>query len=82
MTEPLLLSVVETARLMGLNRAVVAGLCKRGELPFVPLRDADGRPSRVHKRIPRKAVLEWIDRNTVRTKEDLRRAVDGRRRPA
>ncbi len=78
--DKLLLTVTEAGRRLGFHRNAVAALCRRGELPFVPLRGADGRPSRVHKRIPAAALREWVERHTVRDAAALRVATDGRRR--
>lgn len=57
-TAPLLLRAVEVARLLGLSRSNVYALMSTGTLPVVRI----GRAIRV----PRPALLEWIEKNTRR----------------
>lgn len=74
-----LLTIKAVAKLLGFDRRAVAAMCRSGELGYVPCRGADGKPSRIHKRVAMAEVERWIERNTVRSQDDMRRAVDGRR---
>jgi hypothetical protein len=74
------MTVKETAKFIGFGREVVAQLCKSGELGFIPAVRPDGSRSRVHKRIPVSEAVAWLRKNTVRSAEGFKKAVDGRRR--
>lgn len=70
---PLLLNVSETGAVLGLSRWSVQAMLRRFELAFVPR-------GRKHKRVPLWEVLKWIESHTVRSAEDLRVSLDGRRK--
>jgi hypothetical protein len=65
---------------LGFDRRAVAALCNSGELGFIPCRDAQGKPSRIHKRIPHSEVEAWLKKNTIRTPEQFKAVLDGRRK--
>lgn len=71
--DPLLLTVTAAAKLMSLSRWTLQGKLRRFELRYIPL-------GRRHKRIPRAEVERWIRENTVGSHEELRSALDGRRK--
>lgn len=77
--EKLLWSISETARVFGFSRFVIAEMCRKGELPFIPCRDRKGKVSKIHKKIPVAAAKEWIAKNQVFGSGQLLQAVDGRR---
>ena len=52
-----LLRVGEAAEILGLGRSKVYEMTKTGELPVLKIGTA--------VRIPRRALLEWIERNTL-----------------
>jgi excisionase family DNA binding protein len=56
--EVILLQATEVARMLGLGRSKVYEMTQRGQLPVVRIGTA--------VRIPKKALLEWIDQNTLR----------------
>lgn len=64
---------------LGFDRRAVAAMCNSGELGFVPNRNPQGKPSRIHKRIPHSEVMRWLAVNTIRTPEQFKAALDGRR---
>lgn len=76
---PGMLTIKAAAKYLGFDRRIVAGMCNRGQLAFVCCLDANGKPSRIHRRIPRVEVDRWIEANTIRTPEQFRRALDNRR---
>jgi excisionase family DNA binding protein len=69
---PLLLKVNQVAFVLGFTRKKVGEMIRNRELPCIPL-------GRHHKRVPRASVEEWIRSRTVRTADEFKRAVDGRR---
>lgn len=77
---PLTHTLKAVAALLGFDRRAVAGMCRRGEIGFIPCLGPDGKPSRLHKRIAHSEVLRWIEANTIRTPEQFKAALDGRRR--
>lgn len=54
---PLLLRVEEAAHLLGLGRSKVYAMIAQAEIPFVQLGTV--------RRIPRAALLRWIEEHTV-----------------
>ena len=71
---PLLLTLTEAGKLLGFSRWTVDCLCRKEGLHFIPR-------GRRGKRIPRSEIDLWIKRKTVHSGEELKRAVDARRRP-
>lgn len=80
MSDSLTMTVTAAAKLIGFNRSTVAVLCQRGEIEFVPAIRPDGTRSRIHKKVVRSSAEAWVKKNTVRSPEDFKKAVDGRRR--
>lgn len=81
MTPPFAYTIKAVAAGLGFDRRAVAAMCARGELGFVPCRDANGKASRIHKRVPHTEVIRWLAANTIRTPEQFKAALDGRRKP-
>ena len=76
---PLALTIKAAALALGLDRKAVAGLCRRGELGFYPCISPDGKPSRIHRRIPLSEIQKYIAAHTIHSPEQFKRALDGRR---
>jgi len=73
-------TISAAAKELGFDRRAVAAMCKSGELPYIPCRDAQGRPSKVHKRIDAAELEKWKARNTIRNPEQFKAATDRRRK--
>jgi excisionase family DNA binding protein len=56
--EPLLLHASEVAKILGIGRSKVYEMTSSGELPVVKIGTS--------VRVPKKALLDWIDKHTVR----------------
>lgn len=69
---PLLLNVQQFAQVIGKSRWTAAAILKRFELAYIP----KGRKA---KEVSLFEVLDWMKRKSVTNKEELRRALDGRR---
>lgn len=74
-------TISAAAKELGFDRRAVAAMCKSGELPYIPCRDSEGRPSKIHKRIDAAELERWKARNTVRTPDHLKAMMDRRRKP-
>jgi excisionase family DNA binding protein len=68
-----LLSVTAAAKYLGFSRWTVNEMCRRFELPFIPR----GRKGR---RIARKDIDAWVESHKVHNQDELRQALDGRRK--
>lgn len=73
-------TISAAAKELGFDRRAVAAMCNRGEIGFIPCRDAQGRPSKIHRRIPQAELDAWIKRNTIRNPEQFKTATDRRRK--
>lgn len=68
MTTALLLTVSEVADLLGFSRWKITWLLRNGQIKFIPL-------GRIHKRIARTEVDDWIRRNQVTNGPQYRKAI-------
>jgi excisionase family DNA binding protein len=73
MDAPMLLTVTQAAKLMGFSRDTFYKLLRSFEIPYIPR----GRKGR---RIARADIEKWIEAHKVRNQDQLRKALDGRRK--
>ena len=71
-------TISAAAKELGFDRRAVAAMCNRGEIGFIPCLNAEGKPSKIHRRIPHSELEAWIKKNTIRNPEQFKAATDRR----